>query len=142
MLTSKLYFYLVIMHGFHVSLLYSYLGNLWKSYNLFFFNIIIYFWLMIGLQYWFDFCHTSTWITIGIHMSPPPPSLNLPFPSRPFPPLSDYRAPVWVPWVIRQIPIGCLFTHISEDASVLLSPFISSAPSSPLPLSIRLFPVS
>ena len=31
-----------------------------------------------------------------------------------------YRAPVWVPWVIQQIPIGYLFTYISVYASMLL----------------------
>ena len=26
--------------------------------------------------------------------------------------LGYYRAPVWVPWVIQQIPTGCLFTNV------------------------------
>ena len=30
--------------------------------------LVIFNWLMIGLQYWFDFCHTSTWINIGVHI--------------------------------------------------------------------------
>ena len=32
------------------------------------------------------------------HRAPPFPTL-----------LSCYKAPVWIPWVIQQIPIGCLF---------------------------------
>ena len=44
---------------------------------------------------------------IGIHMSPSlePPSHLLPNPT----PLVCHRAPVWIPWVREQIPIGHLF---------------------------------
>ena len=51
----------------------------------------------------------------NLNMNPPyvyiyplpfePPSHLLPHPT----PLGWYRAPVWVPWDIQQIPIGCLF---------------------------------
>ena len=62
-------------------------------------------------------------------------------------PLGYYRAPIWVPWVIQQILIGCLFTYVSVYASILLSPFISVSPpfvllSSPPPLSLSLFSMS
>ena len=57
-------------------------------------------------------------------------------------PLGYYRALVWVPWVIHQIPIGYLFTYVSVYASMLLSPFIWPSPSSPQPLSISVFSMS
>jgi len=57
-------------------------------------------------------------------------------------PLGYYRAPVWVPWVIWQIPIAYLFTYINVYASMILSPFISLSPLSPLSLSVSLFSVS
>ena len=43
----------------------------WKRTISFFFLIVIYFWLIDGLQYWFPFCRTSTWINYNIHMSLP-----------------------------------------------------------------------
>ena len=44
-------------------------------------------------------------LTIGIHMSPPSWDFLLPHPIS----LCGYRALVWVPWVIQQIPSGYLF---------------------------------
>jgi len=60
----------------------------------FFFYIIIFIfnWLMIALQYWFDFCHTSTWISHICTYVPSP--LNLPAT-----PLGCYQARVWAPCV-------------------------------------------
>ena len=52
--------------------------------------------------------------------------------------LGDYRAPVWVPWVIQQILIGCLFTRVSHHASTLLSIHLPPPSCSP-PLSVSLF---
>ena len=69
---------------------------------IFSFFIFIFNWLMIALQYWFDFCHTSTWINHR-YICPHPlesPSHLLPIHT----PLGYYRAPVWVPWVKQQIP--------------------------------------
>ena len=43
-------------------------------------------------------------------------------------PLSCYRAPVWVFWVIWQIPIGYLFTPGTVYASLLVSPLVPSRP--------------
>ena len=46
--------------------------------------LFIFTWLMIILQYWFDFCYTQHELAIGIHMSPPswtflpPPTLSRP----------------------------------------------------------------
>ena len=49
-----------------------------------FFKIFVFNWLMIALQYWFDFCHIWTWIN---HRCTYVPSLlNLPPTSHPFPP--------------------------------------------------------
>ena len=107
----------------------------WVQYLTKHFLIFIFNWLIV-LQCWFDFFHTSIEITMGIHVQPP--SLN----SCPFPILCYYRAPVWVPWVIQQIPIGYLFTYVGIYASMLLSPFISPSPTSPRPLSISLFSMS
>ena len=92
---------------------------------------------MIVLQYWFDFCHTSTLIN---HRCPPyleSFSCLLLIPT----PLGYYRAPIWIPLVIQQIPIGYLFTCVSVYTS-MLSPFISPSPSSPQPLPISLFSMS
>ena len=73
-----------------------------------YFNVFIFNWRIIALQYCLGFCHTSTWIH---HRYTYVPSLLTLSPtSHPFPPpLSCYRAPVWVPWVIWQIPIGYFF---------------------------------
>ena len=49
-----------------------------------FIYLLIFNWRIIALQYCVGFCHTSTWITIGIHMSPPSrTSLPAPTPSHP-----------------------------------------------------------
>ena len=94
-------------------------------------------WLMIDLQYWFGFCHKSTWINNRYiwSLSPESPAHLLPI----LTPLGYYRGRVWAPYVIQQIPIGCLFTYISVYASMLLSPFISPSFSSSPHLSISLF---
>jgi len=65
---------------------------------------------------------------IGIHISLPSWT-SLPFPTL----LGYYRALVWVPWVIQQIPIGYHFTYGSVYASMLLSPFTLPSPFSPHP---------
>ena len=40
-----------------------------KLKNLSYFRKYIYFtWLIIALQYWFDFCHTSTWINCKLYI--------------------------------------------------------------------------
>ena len=58
-------------------------------------------------------------LTLGVHLSPP---LESPLHLPPIPILLGYyRAPVWVPWVIQQIPIGYLFMYVSVYASMLLS---------------------
>ena len=43
---------------------------------LIFFNLFKFNWKIIALQYWFDFCHTSTWISHKCHYVPC--LLNLP----------------------------------------------------------------
>ena len=65
-------------------------------------------WRIIALQNHVGFCQTSTWISHRyIYI---PSLLNLPPIPPPHPtPLGCYRAPVWVPWVTQQIPIGYLF---------------------------------
>ena len=69
-------------------------SNLWCTKVLLFYFVVVFLfkivfifnWLMIALQYWCDLCHISTWIAIGVHVSPPswtssPPS-TLSQPSR------------------------------------------------------------
>ena len=68
----------------------------------FVFNLFIFNWRIIALQFWFDFCHTSTWISLRCTCVSS--LLNLP-PT----PLLCCRAPVWVPWVTWQIPFGYVF---------------------------------
>ena len=47
---------------------------------------LIFNWLMIGLQYWLNFCHISTWITMGVTYVPSlcnlPPTSRHSYPSR------------------------------------------------------------
>ena len=64
----------------------------------FFLNLLIFSWFMIILLYWFDFCHTITWVN---HRCTYVFSLLNLLPI--FCPFS--QSPVWVPWVIQQIPI-------------------------------------
>ena len=103
----------------------------------FFTYSFIFNWLMIDLQYWFGFCHKSTWINNRYiwSLSPESPAHLLPIPT----PLGYYRVRVWAPYVTQQIPIGCLFTYLSVYASMLLSAFISPSFSSSPHLSISLF---
>ena len=80
---------------------------LWDVGSLFLFCKFIFNWRIIALQNFVVFCQTSTWIShrytyVPSLLSLPPTSLH---PT----PLGWYRTPVWVPWDIQQIPIGCLF---------------------------------
>ena len=96
---------------------------------------------MFALQYWFYFCHTSTWINHRyIYVPSPLESLSHLLPI--LTPLGYCRAPVWVPWVIQKISICYLFKYVIVYASMLLCPFILSSPSSPQPLSISLVSMS
>ena len=96
---------------------------------------------MFALQYWFYFCHTSTWINHRYTYVPSPlESLSHLLPI--LTPLGYCRAPVWVPWVIQKISICYLFKCVSVYASMLLCPFVLSSLSSPQPLSISLFSMS
>ena len=71
--------------------------------------LFIFIWLMVGLQYWLDFCYISTWIN---HRLICPLPLESPSHLPPFPPL--WVITVWVPWVIQQISIGYLFTCVTH----------------------------
>ena len=74
---------------------------------LFFFN-----WRIIAFQNFVVFCHTSTRIshryTYPCPLTPKAPSHLPTHPTL----LEGHRAPVWVPWVIRQVPIGYLFFQL------------------------------
>ena len=64
----------------------------------------IFYWRIIALQNFAVFCQASTWIS---HRYTYVPSL-LKLPPNPTP-LGWYRIPLWVSWVIQQVPIGYLF---------------------------------
>ena len=64
-------------------------------------------WRRIALQNVVVFCHTSTRISHRYTHVPSLPDL-LPI-LLPILPLACHRAPVWVSWVIQQVPIGDLF---------------------------------
>ena len=71
-----------------------------------FFLINLFFnWRIIALQNRVGFCQTSTWISHKCMYVPF--LLNLPL--TPSHPLGCYGTPVWVSWVIHQMPIGYLF---------------------------------
>ena len=94
-------------------------------FNLFFFYQFIYFfnWKIIALENFVVFCHTSTRISYRDTHVPSLPSL-LPHPTL----LDCYRAPVWVPWVIQQVPIAIYLTdgivnfHVTHFIHLTLSP--------------------
>ena len=64
---------------------------------------IVFNWRIIALENSVVFCHKSTRIS---HRYTHVPSLPSPSSSHPS---ACHRGPVWVPWVIQQIPIGYLF---------------------------------
>ena len=78
---------------------FQYGGFIIKFYGMHFphFSLYIFNQRIIALQYWFDFCHTSTWISHKCAYTPPTSC-----------PSKLLQSPVWVPWVIQN--------------SVLLSP--------------------
>ena len=60
-------------------------------------------WRIVALQNFVIFCQTSTRINHRYTLVPSlPTSLLSPSPSHPS---TCHRAPIWVPWVIQQIPI-------------------------------------
>ena len=80
------------------------------------FHLFIFSWKIIALQYCVGFCHTSTWISRQYTYVPS--LLNLPPTSHPCHLLGCHRAPVWLLWVIEQIPLAIL--HMVLYVSVLL----------------------
>ena len=64
-----------------------------------------------------------------LHLSPPPT------------PLDCHRAPIWIPWVIQQVPLAICFTYCILSFHVTLSIYLIS-PSPTLPVSIGLFSMS
>ena len=88
-----------------------------KLYELFIFN-----WRIIALQYCVGFCHTTTWIS---HKYTYDPSLlNISPTPTPSHPSSCHRAPGWTSCVIEQLPTTIRFTYGNVYASMLLSQFI------------------
>ena len=77
-------------------------------FELIFFKINLLFKLKdIALQNFAVFRQNQHESAIGTHMSSTSWT-SFPSPSSSHP-VGCYRAPVWVPWVIQQIPIGCVF---------------------------------
>ena len=91
-------------------------------------------WRIIALQNFVVFCHTSPRISHRYMHVPCLPDLPLSsLPTRH--PSPCCRAPVWVPWVIQQIPIGylsytwyCKFLCYSLHTSPLPSPLLPPCP--------------
>ena len=108
---------------------------LWSSFNFFSLSFCFNFLIERQLLYrilWFSVIHQQE-SAIYIPMSPPSQT-SLPSPSPPHP-SACHRAPVWVPWVIQQIPIGylfhtryCKFLCYSVHTSPLLPPPLPPCP--------------
>ena len=108
----------------------------------FFFNLFIFNWRIIALQYCLGFYQIATWIShdLDLTMSPPleHPSHLPPHPT----PLGCYWALVWVPWVTQQIPMA-IYLHMVTYVSMLHSPHKSPSLSSLTPaVSRSLFSMS
>ena len=88
--------------------------------------LFIFHWLLIALQYWFDFCLTSAGLnhggTKGLSLSNP--SLLPPIPI----PLVITEPQFEFPESYSKFPLAIYFTYVSVYASMLLSPFISPSP--------------
>ena len=75
--------------------------NTWMVKLWVFLAALLFNWRIIALQNFVVLCHTSIRISHKyIHVPKLPPASH---------PSACHRAPVWVPWVIQQIPIGYLF---------------------------------
>ena len=88
-----------------------------------FFNLFIFNWGIIALQYCVGFCHTSAWSShrytyVPCLLSSPP----TPFHS------SRWQHKVCAPCIIQQIPTTTYFTYVSVYVSVLLYLFVSLSP--------------
>ena len=80
-----------------------------RAWGLFLKINLFFYWRVIDLQNVVVFCQISTWIS---HRYTYVPSLlDLPPTSSHRTPLGYHRAPIWVPWVIQQIPLGYYFTY-------------------------------
>ena len=93
----------------------------------FVFNFLIEEWMLYRIS-WFSVIHQQE-SAIGTPMSPPSRTpCPRPSPSRPS---ACRRAPVWVPWVVRQIPTGYLFhlwcTFLRHPPHTSPLPLFSSA---------------
>ena len=82
-------------------------------------------WRIIALQFALVSAIHQHESAIGIDMPLPSWTSLPPHPT----PLGCYRALVWVPRVIEQIPTGYLFTRGGVHVSMLLSPLVSLSPS-------------
>ena len=114
---------------------------------IFFFNNYIYL-SLIDLHYRFDFYYTSTRINhistrINHRCTFVCSLLKLPFTSHPFSFLQVITEPQFeCTESYRKFPLAIYLTYVCVYASMPLSPFFSSSPSYPLPLSISLFSMS
>ena len=111
-----------------------------------------------ALQYCFSFCHTSTWVNHRYTYVPSllnfPPTfpylshigcISFPIKTQPFhcslhlisshPPHPTspgcYKAPVWITWVIQEIPAAA--AKLLQSCLTLCDPIDGSPPGSPIP---------
>ena len=106
----------------------SFLYFRWNSFLLLLllFKIIYFNWRLITLHYCGGFCHTSTWISHGLHVSPhPEPTSHCP--SHPIP-LGCPRGFVCPASCIKLAPVIC-FTYGNIHVSMLFSQIIPPSPS-------------
>jgi len=80
--------------------------------------LFIFNWLMIGLQYCFDFCHSSTWINHRCTYVPPS-WVSLPPPAHPHPPLSHTANSHWLSIYI----CWCIYFYATLSIYLALSLF-------------------
>ena len=72
--------------------------------------LFIFNWKIVALQYCVGFYQTSTWISHRFTYVPSHLNISSHLPPHPTP-LGCDHAPVWIPWVIQQIPIGYPFYY-------------------------------
>ena len=102
-----------LMYRFRVGFLMSLPILSLKMYNVCvpivsFYNLFMFSWRIIALQYWVGFYHTST--CIGQRYTRVPSLLNLSRPPHPILPLWIFtECLIWAPGVMHQLPSGFLF---------------------------------
>ena len=93
-----------------------------------FFKKYIFNWKIIALQYCVSFCHTSTWISHSIHMSPPLWT-SLPPPTSSHASRLSQSTRSELPVSYSKFPLAIYFTYSNVYVSMLLFQFVPPSPS-------------